>query len=308
MRIFALLLFLVAAPAHAVNYFNWGVETVRPSYGVNGASTQDVSFATNSSRDCAGVARSGSCSMKLIIIGNDSGNQQRGADLVVGPPAYPWDLVGSNALYYRFWMRINTGFSWGAGTAKAKSSRVSVNGGTYPRGYTGYMMSYGVLIGECEEVTGNPGFNGGGCLLNDGSPNTDSNLTVDYDFTAIADSTWREFVVMVKPNTSASCTAGSNCDAVLKLWVNNVLIGTNSNWKLNAHAGNTFTEGWGGWMVYPYFQLGGTAMDGGTIYLDDFSTDTVYNGLTAKPGNVRVTDLSNFMRYSVASYRTVPYL
>jgi hypothetical protein len=32
-------------------------------------------------------------------------------------------------------------------------------------------------------------------------------------------------------------------------------------------------------MVSPYFQLNGASGDGGTIYLDDFSTDGVFNSL-----------------------------
>jgi hypothetical protein len=35
-------------------------------------------------------------------------------------------------------------------------------------------------------------------------------------------------------------------------------------------------------MVSPYFQLNGTTSDGGTIYLDDFSTDDGYNSLIGR--------------------------
>jgi hypothetical protein len=51
------------------------------------------------------------------------------------------------------------------------------------------------------------------------------------------------------------------------------------NWRLHEKDGNGFIEAWGGWMVSPYFQLNGTSGDGGTIYLDDFSTDDVFNSL-----------------------------
>lgn len=33
----------------AANYFNWGVEDLRPSWGVNGTSTYNVQWKSNSS-------------------------------------------------------------------------------------------------------------------------------------------------------------------------------------------------------------------------------------------------------------------
>ena len=51
-------------------------------------------------------------------------------------------------------------------------------------------------------------------------------------------------------------------------------------------------EAWGGWMVTPYFQLNGTAADGGVIYLDDFSTDDTFNSMLlqspATPKNLKI--------------------
>lgn len=299
-KLLFLFVLLASFSAQAVNYFSHGFESnTTVSFGVNGAGSI-YGYGDGTTRDCT-VARSGSCSMKLVVIGNDGGNQGMGLD--IDQNTLPFNLVSSQAMFYRFWMRIESGFSWGAGQAKTKSSRVG--GATYPRGYTGYVMSYGVLVGECEEV-GSP--TGGGCLTNTGAANTDSNMYVSYDFTTKNDGVWREYVVMIRPNTSASCTAGTNCNAQLKLWVNNVLIGSYVNFKLHEETGNAHVEQWGGWMAKPYFQLSGTVSDGGTIYIDDISTDTVFNGLTAKPANVRVTDLNDFMRYNVASYRTVPHL
>ena len=264
--------------AGATNYFNWDVESLRVNYG-NTPGTFDVVFADGTTRDCsAGVARTGSCAMRLDVKGNDGGNQQMGADLVQQNPDYPFNLVGARALYYRWWMKIMPGFSWGSGTAKTKSSRV-ISG---TQGYTGYLMSYGFLIGECDS---------GGCTLNDGTSNSgDSNLVVDYDFRSKADGVWHEYIVKVKPNTNASCVAPTNCDGQLEAWVDGVSVGTYNNYKLHNNASDPMTEAWGGWMVYPYFQLNGTSSDGGTIYLDDFSVDDGFNSTVkiAPPTNLRV--------------------
>jgi len=271
----ALALILISGLACATNYFSWGVENLKPSWGVNGTNVYDVEFHGGTTRDCT-VSHSGSCSMKLPVIGNDGGNGGMGADFVEAPPhTYPGSYAGGPSLYYRWWMRIMPGFSWGNSTAKVKSSRTS-GSSTYPRGYTGYLMDYGFLIGECEDV-GSPA--GGGCVLADGSPNTDSNLYVPYNFRTRADGLWHEYIVRIKPNTSASCTAPGTCDAQLQAWVDGVSVGQYNNFRLTNKSPNTLEEQWGGWMVYPYFQLNGTVSDGGTIYVDDFSTDDTWNSI-----------------------------
>lgn len=171
-------------------------------------------------------------------------------------------------------MRIEPGFSWGSGTAKTKSSRV-ISGAP---GYTGYLMDYGFLIGECSPNSPPE------CLLNDGGSNAgDSRLVVPYDFTTMDDGLWHEYIVRIKPNTIAACTAPGNCDAEFEAFVDGVSVGEYNDYRLHYTGGDTFTDAWGGWMVSPYFQLNGTVQDGGTIYLDDFSTDDVYNSLLGTP-------------------------
>lgn len=253
-----LCLFGASQNASATNYFNWGVESNTTSigtlYGYHGGTT----------RDCT-VRHSGTCSMRLNVIGNDSGNQGMGADINQNP--YTFKIVGGPALFYRWWMKIQPGFKWGSGTAKTKSSRVIAN--TSSQGYTGYLMSYGFLIGECSNA---------GCTLNNGGSNgSDSQLVIPYDFRTRADGVWHEYIVKIKPNTSATCTAPANCDAQFQAWVDGVSIGQYNNFKLHNNASSDMREAWGGWMVTPYFQLNGTSSDGGTIYVDDFSTDNSYN-------------------------------
>lgn len=259
-----------AGEAQAVNYFNWGVETSKVDYGVNGPGAYDVQPFGGTTLDCT-VRHAGSCSMRLDVIGNDSGNQSMGVDTIEWNPAYPWDIVGSPAVYYRFWMRIMPGFSWGDGTAKTKSSRVM--GTTYPRVYTGYVHAGGFNIGECDDVgSSQPG---GGCV--DPGPN------ISYDMTGEDDGLWHEYVVKVRPNTSATCTQGVNCDGQFEVWIDGVSVGTINDFKLHNKTGNVMNEAWGGWMVSPYFQLNGTVSDGGTMYLDDFSTDDVFNSTFSGP-------------------------
>jgi hypothetical protein len=249
----ALILLGAIQDANATNYFGWGLESNTASNGpIN-------SFHSGTTRDCT-VSHTGSCSMRLDVIGNDSGNQQMGADINWVP--LPFNVVGGKAVYYRWYMRIMPGFSWGSGTAKTKSSRVL--GATYPRVYTGYVQADGFNIGECDDVgSSQPG---GGCV--------DPGPTISYDMRGKNDGVWHEYVVMVKPNTTTTAA-----DAQFKVWIDGTLVGQKLNWILHNKDGNGFIEAWGGWMVSPYFQLNGTSSDGGTIYIDDISTDDVFNSL-----------------------------
>jgi hypothetical protein len=93
------------------------------------------------------------------------------------------------------------------------------------------------------------------------------------------DGKWHEYIVRVKPNSTAS-----SYDAEFQVWVDGKSIGQVNNWHLHNYASNGMIEAWGGWMVKPYFQLGGTTSDGGTIFVDDFSTDDVFSSLIGSGG------------------------
>jgi hypothetical protein len=250
--------------ASATNYFNWDAESDKTSLG------PILSYAGQTTRDCT-VAHTGSCSMRLNVIGNDGANQQMGAE--PGNFTYPIaSLVGSRAIYYRWWMKIMSGFSWGAFDQKTKSSRLQSNG--VPGGYTGYLNSTSFELGEAVQA------------------NSDPASRIFYTFRA--DSTWHEYVVMVKANTTPISTDGQ-----FKAWVDGVLVGQQiNNFRLTQDTVGPLVESWGGWMVRPYFQLRATASDGGTIYLDDFSTDDSWNSLIpgspfntlSPPGNLRVVN------------------
>ena len=256
-----LCLFGVTQHAGATNYFSWGVEGSKLNYGVNGPGTFNVTYHRGTSQDCT-QAHSGSCSMKLVVIGNDSGNQQMGIDTQQWNPTYPWPLVGSPPLYYRWWMRIMPGFSWGSVTYKTKASRTV--GITYPRAYTGYVYANGFNLGECDDV--GAGLPGGGCV--------DPGPFIYYNVAAKNDGFWHEYIIMVKPNSTFS-----TADAQFLAYVDGQMVGQQLCFILHDKSGNMFTDAWGGWMVSPYFQLNGSVNDGGTIYLDDFSTDDTWNSI-----------------------------
>jgi hypothetical protein len=83
-----------AASGSGTNFFHWGVETSRVDYG-SAPGQYDVEYRSNSQQDCT-VAHSGSCSMRLDIIGDDGGNQSAGVDTIVWNPPYPFPFVGSS--------------------------------------------------------------------------------------------------------------------------------------------------------------------------------------------------------------------
>lgn len=255
---------LFAGSAQAVNYFSWGAETAS-TVTMNGASAPIYEYKSNTTRDCT-VAHSGSCSMKMVIIGNDSGNQSSGIDIDQNP--YGFNMVGSGDIYYRWWMRINTGFNWGSGSnPKVKSSRT----GAGAQGYTGYLYRNGINLAECDS------FSDSACRdVNGSSCGSDSCMMISHTF--VADSQWHEYIVRVRPN-SAGCTPGVNCDGQLQFWVDGVSKGSLSGFRLHTNASNAMSEFWGGWMTFPYWQLNGLAGEGGTLYIDDISTDSVWNSI-----------------------------
>lgn len=245
-----------------MNFFNWDCHTDTTSLGpvnqyFSGMAPGSATLRTTLNGD--GV-------MRLTVVGNDSGNQQLGAD--VGLNDLGRLLVGGPKVYYRWYMRIEPGFTWGSGTAKTKSSRVGrgpVNAGSAEQGYTGYLMSNGFLIGECSS---------GGCLVPGGGVNTDSNHLIPFDFTAMADGAFHEYIVAIKANSTVGASDGE-----FEAYVDGTLVGSASNFLLNTNGTGNHIEMWGGWMVAPYFQLNGTSGNGGTIYLRDFSTDDQWNSL-----------------------------
>src|SRR3989344_1673677 len=209
-------------PSTATNYFNWGIETNQVNKRLKDGSiaTYTVQYLGATIRDCT-IAHIGSCSMKLNVIGNDNNNQALGAD-TIGHAWYPFNIVGGPALYYRWWMKIMPGFSWGTATQKTKSNRVG--GDRLPGGYTGYIFRKAFVIGECDDQGPSVG---GGCLKNTGLPGNDYNIPIFYDMDGKADGLWHEYIIMVKPNSTTS-----SMDAEFRLWVDGVAAGQDLGWEV----------------------------------------------------------------------------
>lgn len=262
--------------AHATNYFSWGAETMTPTWGAKGSATGPASLRSQSSIDSS-VFHSGSKSLKVQPTGSGT-NESTGIDLNGTPPSYPFGFLGSQ-LYYRWWMRIEPGFSWGNNFKKSKAGRPNLPNLT-AQWYTGYIGGDEFVISECTPEAGHAG----GCLPNDGSaPYDGSQIHIAYNLNSKADGKWHEYIARVKVNTIANCTVKVDCDAQFEMYVDGVSVGSYNNWKLTPTDGQ-FIEWWGSWMTNPYFQMGSTVPAGGTIYLDDFSTDDTWNSQVSPSG------------------------
>ncbi|MGB4834068.1 MAG: hypothetical protein WBP40_03510 [Candidatus Moraniibacteriota bacterium] len=196
------------------------------------------------------------------------------------PPTYASNVLGSQ-IYYRWWMRIDPGFDWGDGAtwggpavARTKSGRQN-EPGTDPASqwYTGTVRASGFYLAECMASSGHSG----ACLNNNGTTGSDQGpMGVSYDMTAHDDGQWHEYIVRIKYNTSASCTTPGTCDAEIEVYVDGTSVGSYTGFRLTNRDGQAY-EHWGSWMTNPYFQGGSSYSAGGTIYLDDFSTDDTWN-------------------------------
>lgn len=261
------------------SYFKWNITDTKPTWSSGPATNTPTPVAANTTIQTTGYARAGTKFGRMVLIGNDSGNQSAGFDLITNVPNYPFNVVrAANPLYYRCWMRIATGFSWGSGTAKAKASRsgaVTVN-----RVSTNYFSKTGFMVGETDGTGGGTG--PAVVPSNYNVPNTDTNVRVDYDLASKNDGLWHEYVFKVTSNTVTGAAIGAltdltSQDAVFEVFVDGVSVGSITNWRLHNTAGNVQYEMWGSIMVNPYFQLNGTASDGGTIDVNDFDTSDTYN-------------------------------
>lgn len=270
--------------AHGTNYFSWGVESMTPSWGANGAATGVASLRGSTSIDST-VAHSGSKSMKISVTMLGT-NESTGIDLNGVPPTYPFKFINSPSLYFRWWMRIMPGFNWGDGStwggpsaSRTKAGRQSLSDLT-AQWYTGAIFSAGFRITECEQTSGHAG----GCLTNAGTPGSDQGaIFIPYNVAGKADGLWHEYIVRVKPNSVAACSTPGNCDAEFEAYVDGISVGSYKNFRLSPVDG-PFLEWWGSWMTNPYFQGGSSFSAGGTIYLDDYSTDDTWNSTVSPSG------------------------
>ncbi len=238
------LLAFAASPLHATNYWSWDCEsTDHPWFNRFYASSGLVTTAPRSGERC----------VQIDVIGNDGGNQGRGTDvrsIVLG------NVQQGQWFYFRWWMKLDAGFSWGTGTGYTKASRLKCTVEQMTRLWTGYLGRQGVFL------------HGSDTLPAYWEPN---GVSVPYAFRAAAGTGWHEYIIAMKMQTGP---AGS--DGEFHFHVDGARIGGKTGIHYLDFTGSC-SEAWNGWMVSPYFQLNGTPADGGTLWLDDYSFDDCWN-------------------------------
>jgi hypothetical protein len=248
--ILAATIVFIALPcgARGENYFSWDADAWATSRG-------------------ACDKRRGTSSLRYDVVGSRQGTLGcEGLDNTALSPSTAWD--SGKTIYHRFWMRFSATFDWGNSFSKMKASRsYGTSGGT---GYTLYLHKGQVALSECAECV--PQGSG------------DNRLAVSYAFDpaqnpAIRD--WQEYIVAVTLQT------GNSRDAALALYVNGVLIGSQTGVRLrNCASGcdDVLDSAWGMFAqtFYPQLCLEGDACaDGGTIWVDDLSMDDSWNSIVA---------------------------
>jgi hypothetical protein len=189
----------------------------------------------------------------------------------------PGNIVHSSGangewLYYRWWMKIDSAFSWGSSTAKMKSNRVKQLGDVVPGAYTMYLDKSSVYVGECAE-----------CRRGTSVRSDPSDAYVSYDFkpsTNPAVAKWQEYIVGLKRQSCVTCSDGE-----FHLWVNGKEIGSGvKGMQFCRDLCERWVEAWGANMVRPFPQLNDSSA-GGIMWIDDVELSTQWNSvLAARPG------------------------
>lgn len=256
---------VVPPPPAGVNFFNWNCDSNTTSIG------SVLGYFGNTVLDST-VSHGGTKSMKMVVIGNDLGNQQMGADISQFTISSE-STVGGPSIYYRAWIRYSSTFNWGSPqVANVKTARAFLNTGDYTtqRLMTLHMRSDGFYVAECEFVSGF----GGSCLTTSGTPNNDYQIKIPYNVQGKADGVWHEYITRIKPNSTPT-----SMDAEFEVFVDGISIGHLYGWLLT-NTDTAWVQAWGGWMSRPYWQMNDpTNVAGGTVWVDDISVDSGWNSL-----------------------------
>ena len=142
--------------------------------------------------------------------------------------------------------------------------------------YTGYMSAGGFDLSEGYWAGSDSAISTGG----------DHFADVNFDMNAYADSTWHEYIIKVKPNTTPT-----TYDGQFAVYIDGELIGEYNefvmvsnlpnvddgtpNWVTN-YGDAPYLDVWCCMMLAPYWQMTGSGA-GGTLYADDFAVDTTWN-------------------------------
>lgn len=283
------LLLACAGGAHATTYLAWGVECTAPCTNTaTGILAPPIAPADNftlrssaNTTVSTSVKHSGNSSLKTVAIGIDGGNQPEGTEPIyqgLFGIYFPGTFSGS-VRYYRWWMRMEPGWSWGnsgAGDPVLKIIREGTPDGQF---FTVLMSPSGFQFDDCDFDAGTS--HAGECFTNSGlhGANTASQINVSY--THPTDGVWREYILKIKQPSSFGCTPGAGCNSEFVLYINGTQVSSNTGWKIVPDAGVADAAGFHfAGTTEPYFQIRSTVAAGGTIYWDDFSVDDTWNSLS----------------------------
>lgn len=295
----AAVLLALGLPAQATTFFAWGAECTHPC--TNSATGSLYPFGEpftlrpgpNTSISTS-IKHSGNASLKTVSIGNDGGNQPEGSYPIYNgfySIHYPGGFLGSTR-YYRWWMRIEPGWSWGnsgIGDPVFKVIRESLDSKQW---YTILMTPSGFQFDDCDD-DGVGGTHAGECWDNTGAHNSSSGGRMGVSYTHPTDGVWREYILKIKQPTSSGCTPGAGCNSEFTLYIDGTQVSTNTGWKIVPESGAQDKAGdHFGATTGPYFQIRSSVAAGGTIYWDDFSVDDVFNSIAG--GGSAAAECSNW--------------
>lgn len=268
-------------------YFQWDCDDVAQSW-FNGWYTTGGDSSLLVSTDPHG----GDSCMQLGFKGDDGGNQGLGADV----DQIVYGQLTNKALYCRWWMKIDAGFSWGTGSGYTKASRMLDSPNTdqfwtgYLRGkpgaYQGFFLSE--INGHLSDACLPEYYDAGGILT-------------PYDIGALAGDGWHEFIVAQKFETDLTSS-----DGWWKVYVDGSLIDSIGDVNYACTSSNAAVA-WGGWMVSPYAQLNGTASDGGRMWIDDIFVSDYYSSLTGGSSLKNIGNMGTIDTISIDTGRTKTY-
>lgn len=275
----ALVWLVLANPAQAANYWNFGFDCLTANSGgcvtSNGIIDQ---VSANATLDTV-TKHSGTGSMKISVTNTqgDSGIK----------PLFSYELDRTLPVYYRWWMKMDPAYRWGTGNRLMKLNRVKQFNDQLGFSMTNHWQYNEIGLSECDTCT--PQGSGGDNVMN-----------VFYDFnpaTNAAVSSWHEYIVEFHFSTGGGSAPGDldASNAVMKLYIDGALISTATesvslccrSASIAGSTENAAREAWGGMGVNMFPQLNcnvGDTVCGGTIWIDDVSTDTTWNSMSFTQG------------------------
>jgi hypothetical protein len=246
-------------PVWATNYMRWSADSTTIDF-ITGHGSVDCSDHFVTAQIDTTEKVQGNAALKLNIT-TSQGHQGCHPDEGIGID-YGHSMQSGKHIYYRFWMKVSPSMDWGGPFAKIKASRLFQTANGSNANITGYIHDFGFRPwGECDVAGCGPDFprlnwdNAPPCP-NSGAAGGPKDCT-----------DWHEYIIHTKYQT------GSSHNAEFDLYVDGVVQQHLSGYWQNGNS--NVSDGWGGWMVAPYPQLGTSG--GGNIWFDNFSVDDTWN-------------------------------